>query len=84
MQLSAQNMTMLNSTTASQLTFLTATEVADVFFQGKLKYARVLQMTRNGELPAIKQGKSYLYLWSALEKWTEKNLNKPSWTHKRL
>ena len=65
------------------LTFWTAAEVADIFFQGKLKYARVLHMTRTGELPAIKQGKSYLYLRSALEKWVEKNFNKPTWAQKQ-
>lgn len=65
------------------LTFWTATEVAEIFFQGKLKYARILQMTRNGELPAIKRGKSYLYLRSSLEKWVEKNFNKPIWAQKQ-
>ncbi len=64
------------------LIFWTASEVAEIFFQGKLKYARVLQMTRNGELPAIKKGKSYLYLRSALEKWAEKNFNKPTWAQR--
>jgi len=63
--------------------FLTATEVANVFFNGKLKYARILKMTRGGELPAMKQGKSYIYLWSALEKWAEKNFNKPNWSHNK-
>jgi excisionase family DNA binding protein len=66
-----------------ELTFWTATEVAEIFFQGKLKYARILQMTRNGELPAIKSGKSYLYLRSALEKWVEKNFNKPIWAQRQ-
>lgn len=61
--------------------FLTAAEVAEVFFEGKLKYARILKMTRDGELPAIKQGKSYIYLCSALKKWAEKNFNKPNWSH---
>lgn len=59
--------------------FLTAVEVSEIFFKGKLKYARILQMTRNGELPAIKRGKSYLYLYSALEKWVEKSFSKPLW-----
>jgi hypothetical protein len=63
--------------------FLTAEEVSELFFHGKLKYSRVLKMTRNGELPAMKQGKSYIYLWSALEKWAEKNFNKPNWTHQK-
>ncbi|MBP2658114.1 MAG: Helix-turn-helix domain [Firmicutes bacterium] len=62
--------------------FLTATEVSTLFFNGKLKYSRILRMTRDGELPAMKQGKSYIYLWSALEKWADKNFNKPNWAHK--
>ncbi len=64
-------------------TFLTAAEVSKLFFHGKLNYSRVLKMTRDGELPAMKQGKSYIYLWSALEKWAEKSFNKPNWSHKK-
>ena len=64
-------------------TFLTATEVSELFFHGKLNYSRVLKMTRDGDLPAMKQGKSYIYLWSALEKWAEKSFNKPNWSHKK-
>ncbi|GEM_PF-1918973 len=64
-------------------TFLTAVEVSDVFFHGKINYSRVLKMTRDGELPAMKHGKSYIYLWSALEAWAEKNFNKPNWSHKK-
>lgn len=73
-----------SETSEPEFKFLTAVEVADVFFNGKLKYARILKMTREGELPAMKQGKSYIYLWSALEKWAEKNFNKPNWSHKRM
>lgn len=73
----------LSSLPNEELTFWTAAEVAEIFFQGKLKYARILQMTRNGELPAIKRGKSYLYLRSALEKWVEKNFNKPIWAQRQ-
>lgn len=63
--------------------FLTALEVADIFFQKKINYAKVLRMTRSGELPAIKRGKSYLYLQSALEKWAEKTFSKPTWAQKK-
>lgn len=73
----------LGDSTGEELTFWTATEVAEIFFQGKLKYARILQMTRDGELPAIKRGKSYLYLRSALERWVEKNFTKPVWAQKQ-
>lgn len=82
MQSNLESILSPNSITNDVPTFLTATEVAELFFKGKLKYARVLQMTRDGELPAMKQGKSYLYLWSALEKWAEKNFNKPNWAQK--
>ena len=71
-----------STTPDNEYTFLTAMEVSKLFFHGKLNYSRVLQMTRNGELPAIKQGKSYIYLLSALEKWAEKTFNKPNWSHK--
>ena len=64
-------------------TFWTAAEVAEIFFQGKIKYAKVLKMTRSGELPAIKRGKSYLYLRSALENWAEKTFAKPAWAQKQ-
>lgn len=67
----------------TQTVFLTATEVSSIFFQGKINYAKVLRMTRTGELPAIKQGKSYLYLLSALEKWADKTFNKPAWAQKK-
>ena len=62
--------------------FLTAMEVSKLFFNGKIPYSKVLKMTRNGELPALKQGKSYIYLRSALEKWVEKTFNKPTWANK--
>jgi len=65
-----------------ELMFWTAVEVAEIFFKGKIKYAKVLRMTRSGELPAIKRGKSYLYLRSALEKWAEKVFAKPAWAQK--
>ena len=64
-------------------TFLTADEVSKIFFNGKLNYSRVLKMTRNGELPAMKQGKSYIYLSSALKAWAEKNFDKPTWAQKK-
>ncbi len=59
--------------------FFNAKEVSEVFFQGKLNYSRVLQMTRAGMLPALKMGKSYVYEKSALEIWTEKAFSKPVW-----
>jgi len=53
----------------NHLTFLNARDVATTFFQGKIPYQTVLRMTRDGQLPAFKQGKRYIYLLSALENW---------------
>ncbi|SEJ96080.1 Helix-turn-helix domain-containing protein [Propionispira arboris] len=64
--------------------FLTANEVADEFFQGKLKYQRVLKMTREGELPAIKIGKAYVYLLSELQKWVDGKFRQPAWSGKEI
>jgi hypothetical protein len=66
-----------------EMKFLTAHEVAEQFFQKKIPYTTILKMTRDGILPAIKQGKSYIYLASALQDWAEKNLRKPSWANKQ-
>ena len=62
--------------------FLTAREVANEFFQGKLHYQRVLKMTREGELPAVKIGRAYVYLLSELQVWTKKRFGTPAWTGK--
>lgn len=64
--------------------FLTAEQVANEFFQGKLKYQRVLKLTREGQLPAVKQGKSYVYLLSELQKWVDKKFSTPAWADKKL
>lgn len=58
---------------------LTAKQVAEEFFQGQFNYQGVLRLTREGKLPAIKIGKSYLFLQSELERWVEKNFNTPAW-----
>ena len=82
MQTAIEGIPAIYANSSNGHTFLTAAEVSKLFFNGKLNYSRVLKMTRDGELPAMKQGKSYIYLWSALEKWAEKNFNKPNWSHK--
>lgn len=41
--------------------FLTAKEVAEEFFEGRVCYKQILAMTRSGELPARKIGKNYIY-----------------------
>lgn len=63
--------------------FLTAKQVANEFFQGKIKYQRVLKLTREGQLPAVKQGKSYIYLLAELQKWVEKKFSTPAWVGKK-
>jgi len=65
-------------------TFLNAKEVADKFFQGKLNYQRVLKMTREGDLPAVKIGKAYVYLLSDLQIWVDKKFKKPAWSEKMV
>ncbi len=64
--------------------FLTAKQVANNFFQGHFKYQCVLKMTREGKLPAVKQGKSYVYLLSELQKWVDKNFSTPAWADKNF
>lgn len=41
--------------------FLTAQEVAQVFFEGKVPYQRVLAMARKGDIPCRKIGRRYLF-----------------------
>ena len=64
--------------------FLTAKQVSEDFFQGTFHYQRILKMTREGKLPAVKQGKSYVYLLSELQKWVDKNFSTPAWSEKRF
>ena len=56
-----------------QQEFLNAKQVAEKFFNGECSYYKVLQLTREGILPAKKIGKSYLYKKEELEKWAEIN-----------
>ena len=64
--------------------FFTARQVSEVFFQGKLNYQRVLKLTREGDLPAVKTGKSYIYLSNELQKWVEKRFCTPAWADKKI
>ena len=59
--------------------YLKAKEVATDFFQGKIRYVDVLEMTKKGDLPAVKVGRRFLYLRSALEEWKNKNFYSPVW-----
>ena len=59
--------------------FMTAKEVAVEFFNGECSYYKVLRLTRNGMIPAMKMGKSYLYRKTELEKWAELNFSRPAY-----
>ena len=58
--------------------FMTAKQVAIEFFNNEMGYQKVLRLTRNGKLPAVKIGKSYLYSRVQLIKWAEINFSKPA------
>lgn len=59
--------------------YLKAKDVAADFFEGKVRYVDVLEMTKKGDLPAVKVGRRFLYLRSALEEWRNKNFYSPVW-----
>ncbi len=59
--------------------YLKAKDVAAYFFEGKIRYVDVLKMTKKGDLPAVKVGRRFLYLRSALEEWRSKNFYSPVW-----
>lgn len=58
---------------------LTARETSELFFGNKITYKRVLELTRNGSLPAIKIGRCYFYTLSALRDWQKRNESTPAW-----
>ena len=47
--------------------FLSARELSQKYFRGMISYQAVLKLTREGLLPAIRQGKSYIYEKEAVE-----------------
>ena len=59
--------------------FLRAKDVATYFFDGKISYARVLALTKDGKLPATRIDKCYYYTQEALVEWAEKNMGTPAW-----
>ena len=59
--------------------YMTAKEVAQEFFEGKLSYWTVLKRARAGILPCIRDGGRYLFLRSALEDWESQALQRPNW-----
>ena len=44
-----------------------------------ISYQAVLKLTREGLLPAIRQGKSYIYEKEAVDQWVSKNFSTPAW-----
>lgn len=64
--------------------FMTAKEVAQEFFKNKFSYQKVLRLTRNGILPAVRAGKSYLFERAALERWAEANFSRPAYARPRF
>lgn len=58
---------------------LKAREVADEFFQGKIRYVKVLEMSKKGLLPCTKIGGTYYYAKDALEDWLKRNMTTPAW-----
>ena len=59
--------------------YMTANEVAQEFFEGRLSYWTVLKRARAGILPCIRDGGRYLFLRSALEAWESQALQRPNW-----
>lgn len=60
--------------------FMSAKEVSDHYFHGKVSYRNVLKMTQDGKLPAIRSGKHYVYFSDALEAWVKRNFFTPAQT----
>ncbi len=58
--------------------FMTAKEGAVEFFYNEWSYQKVLRLTRNGILPAVKMGKSYLYQRTQLKRWADMNFKSPA------
>lgn len=59
--------------------FMRAREVADSFFDGKINYAKVLKLTKEGKIPSMKIGKVYYYTQEQLIEWANRNLGTPAW-----
>lgn len=64
----------------NKIQLMTAREVVDQLFDGKISYRRLLQLTREGQLNALRLGHSYYYSSDEIRSWLEKNLKTPAWT----
>lgn len=62
-----------------QQKFLKAKEVAEGFFEGKIRYNKILELSKRGILPCTKIGGIYYYTVEALEEWVLKNMHTPVW-----
>lgn len=69
----------MNGLSLTNEKLINAKEVAEYFFENKIPYKRVLELTNTGVLPSIKIGKRYYYLPSALEDWQNRNGSTPAW-----
>lgn len=66
---------MMDSMIDKKKDFMTTTQVVE-FFDRVIGYQKILRMTRNGILPAVKIGKSYYYQRTQLQKWADTNFSK--------
>lgn len=58
--------------------FLTALEVSRDYFEGTISYKKILQLTKENKLPAIRSGKRYVYSIAELEQWSKINFATPA------
>lgn len=58
--------------------FLTAQQVAREYLNDVCSYHKILRLTREGQIPATKLGKSYLYKRSHLDKWATDQFSCPA------
>lgn len=58
--------------------FLNARQVASEYLNDTCSYHKILQLTREGQIPATKLGKSYLYKRSHLDDWARTQFRWPA------
>ena len=58
--------------------FLTAQQVAREYLNDVCSYHKILRLTREGEIPARKLGKSYIYRRSNLDEWATDQFSCPA------
>ena len=63
---------------------MTAIEVSEQFFKGKVSYQKVLRLTRDGKLPCKKYGRTYIFDEECLKEYIKKNLSTPCWAKIKL